>query len=48
MSELIVSFTWCCLFYIRLHVVCGAFKGLNDLLEKVVFGYKCSYCALVI
>ena len=24
-------------FYIRLHVVCGAFGGLNDLLEKVAF-----------
>ena len=37
MSELTVSYTWCCLFYIRLHVVCGAFGGLNDLLEKVAF-----------
>ena len=25
------------LLYIRLHVVCGAFVGLNDLLEKVAF-----------
>lgn len=37
MSELTVSWTGCCLLYIRLLVVCRAFGGLNDLLEQVAF-----------
>ena len=38
MLELTVSYTGCCLLYIRLPVVYGAFLGdLNDLLEQVAF-----------
>ena len=37
MSKLTVSYLRRCLLYVRLHIVCGAFAGLNDLLEQVAF-----------